>query len=81
MDYLYGAGSGLSWANTYLLVRNERPFYCPPEKMALNNQNYVDIALEKYERNTQEYQRIGEYPTTALVMALFDGLQTTFPCK
>src|SRR4051812_41662611 len=40
--YLQGLAEGISWANT--ISRNEgHGLYCPPEKMVITSEQYLDI--------------------------------------
>jgi len=84
MYTIAGAGRGFLAANTKLQLRKQPQLYCPPN-FPLNGSNYADIAIQQYERdksmgvNASPFAQ--EYPFDALVAALLDGLQRTFPCK
>lgn len=84
LPILGGAGRAFVQANVALKVRNLPMFYCQPMQLTLNESNYADIALEQYERDKPIFNEdpfYQKYPVDALVYALFQGLQRTFPCK
>ncbi len=75
--YIYGVGIGISWANTELRVRNQAALYCPPSKLALGPNNYLDI-LARQMKDVEISKKISlDDPLEAI---LLEGLMRTFPC-
>jgi hypothetical protein len=73
--YVRGLGEGMSWASSAAQVGGGDGLFCPPQKLALTVENYVDIIDRqiKTARGDVENRYIGEL--------LIIGLQETFPCK
>jgi hypothetical protein len=70
---LDGYSNAYSWTNVILEKREERPLYCPPEKLAITAEQNADILRRYVERNSFA----GTMPAGfALLLALAD----TFPC-
>ena len=85
---LDGAGSALLWANSRLIrTRNVTPLFCPPDTLALNVENYRQIAFDRYKNDSYiklspaGIEMAANYGVDALTKLLFDGLIETFPCK
>ena len=74
--YIFGIGEGYGIANVDIEIRGQRPFFCPPDKLALNKTNYLNI-LDKY-INSPTGQK--EPSDTPLEFLLIEGLKQTFPC-
>ena len=69
--YLQGVANGIAWANSS--ARNEgHGLFCPPEKMAITPEQYLDI-LDRYMR---DHPGGADYMGLSLVLAL----KETFPC-
>lgn len=45
--YIDGLGNGLSWANTASKMKHGKPVFCPPGKIAITAEQYIDI-LHRY---------------------------------
>ncbi len=71
--------SGETWgfANAEMLSRNQAPFYCQPDKLAMTNDQYVQILARKVDEGTPQLKAkdFNIWP-----MVLLFGLQDTFPC-
>jgi hypothetical protein len=70
--YLDGIGHGITVVHSYLQLIGQPPFYCPPEKLGLAPENYIDI-LDKEIQHVPQFQDSIEF-------LLFNGLMRTFPC-
>ena len=76
--YLYGVGTGYSWANSNLLSkRHLPPLYCEPGNVGLNAENYLQI-LDNYlsKPKTKDIVR----PEFPLEMILLMALEDALPC-
>lgn len=78
--FVQGLGHGFEWYAAALAVQTERLFgqeirpYCPPENLALNAENYVQIGRDYLAKNPETYGG----PFGAHMMF---ALQDAFPCK
>ena len=80
-SYVAGLGYGMAWTNGEAAKKNA-PVYCPPEKMALALQNYIDILDRQIKRITQSKTLTNEVlKTTPISLVLLGGLKDTFPCE
>ena len=70
------AGEAYGWANTELLDRKQSPLYCPPKKLAVTKEQYVEILSKLVDGHpkvkTEEFR---SWP-----VLLLKALQDTFPC-
>lgn len=81
-DYVRGVGEGIVWMHAYQKTKGGTAssggdvFFCPPERMVLNTENYFDLI----ERGAAEASP--ETRTSMPVeMLLIFGLVKTFPCQ
>jgi|TARA_B100000315_G_scaffold118294_1_gene108420 hypothetical protein len=56
------------------------PFFCPPDHLALNANNYVEI-LEREIQRQRESGNLNEDASVGVELILFFGLVRTFPCS
>jgi hypothetical protein len=78
--YVKGLGDGISWANTLVSLEDGRALYCPPDKLALTVENYLDILDRQIDARSKVVTE-AKLNETPLGFLLLDGLQETFPCK
>ncbi|TMU24512.1 hypothetical protein E0L35_09700 [Halomonas sp. ATBC28] len=73
--YISGIGEGYSWSNAIVQGRGDAALYCPPEKIALNAENYISITDDKIEA-------LGDSEASKIPVELIlnFGLVETFPC-
>lgn len=71
---IHAYAEGISWANTDLARVGNKPIYCPPQKLAINAQQNVDI----FKAFVKNESLVREYPA-AMVMLM--ALKATFPCE
>lgn len=77
-SYMRGVGVGYGWANAELATRGHPRLFCTPAKLALYEQNYLDI-LDRY---LAVRLREGRNPETILLEPLLlKALQDAFPCE
>lgn len=74
--YIYGVGVGFEWANTILEGRKQAPLYCPPDKLALTEENFLGILDGTI---NEKGTILG--PDAPVESILVVGLAETFPCK
>ena len=67
-------GRGIFWANTYMQESSGTLMYCPPEKLVVTTQQYVDILRQHVRREPKE----GDLPTG---LALLRALISIYPCQ
>lgn len=74
--YVAGLGSGYSWANVMLETRSgaQLHLYCPPNKLAINGENYLDILDNHIKRRSPS-------DDVPIELILLQGLMETFPCS
>jgi len=73
--YIYGLGRGFFWSNIVLMEEGQKPFYCPPEKIALNVSNYMSV-IDKRLSSSDDSNR----KDLPIALVLYFGLADTFPC-
>jgi hypothetical protein len=66
-------GLGFYWSNTFLEADGGKPMYCPPQKLAITSQQYMEILRQHVQENPQSGDQPAGY---AMLLALRD----TFPC-
>src|ERR1700726_1792725 len=60
--YVQGLGEGMLAANVFA-TRDKTPLYCPPGKLALGVQNYLDIINDQIKsRAEQDQAQLPEFP-------------------
>lgn len=74
--HINGVGEGYSWSNSILAKRGDKVFYCPPPKVALNAENYIDIIDAQVSK--MKSSGMVEIPVELI---LFFGLVDSFPCS
>lgn len=77
-DYLVGIGRGVFWSNTMLEVNNQKPFFCMPNKLALD-QGIVLSLIDQEVRNPSSGKQWKEDTPIELIMVV--AFQKKFPCK
>lgn len=70
--FVTGLGEGMGWAQSFYEGLGSKSMYCPPSKLALRRENYVDILEE---------QAIRMKPSDDVGVVLLAGLIRIFPCK
>jgi hypothetical protein len=81
LNDINGAGLAYASANSHLEAQKRQNLYCAPTKLALNPQNYAEIAIREYRRDKALYDAFSDNPLEAVSVALLRGLESTFPCK
>lgn len=76
--YLTGVGKGYFWANVHLIVRQLPPLYCPPEKLAVNARNYVEILDDYLSKPGMKSNLASDRNVEEILLY---ALQEVFPCK
>jgi len=77
--YVAGLGEGIFWANVFGEVKNKGRLYCPPEKLALDGHNYLDI-LDREIKAQSGRMTAAALEEETLGDLLVMGLIETFPC-
>jgi len=70
-------GEALGWANSKLRVDGRKALYCPPEKLAMNHEQY----LLMLQNAVTKKPTLGSYPMNALGLIILEILIDTFPCS
>lgn len=85
VNYIAGIGEGLVWANTELESRKDKPLFCQPKKLALTDENYIQILNDEIKRfeeaKTDESERKKVFDSMPIGLFLLKGLIRTFPCN
>ncbi|HBR22283.1 MAG TPA: hypothetical protein DD713_06930 [Nitrospiraceae bacterium] len=76
--YVAGLYQGIEWSNSALRTKNKPPLYCPPAKLKLKYENYIDIIDSQIEHLRNNKTLEGGHPLGAI---LISGLMRVFPCK
>ena len=76
--YFLGASNAYGYANGVLLKKHMPPLFCPPQILALNGDNVIDI-LDGAIKATALTRGISD--DTIIDFILLQGLMATFPCK
>lgn len=72
--YIDGLGKGINWSNMNLVFNGQKPFYCPPPKLALTRDNYqrlLEDGIKNQNASNSQY----------IELILVKELINTFPCK
>lgn len=72
--HINGVGSGFDWSNTIVEKKLKEKLYCPPQKIALNAENFMSIIDMEIESGRYE-------EGDPVELALFLGLEKTFSCQ
>ena len=78
--YIFGVGEGFSWSCTVLEAEGKQLFFCQPDHLVLNANNYVEI-LEREIQRQRESGNLNEDASVGVELILFFGLVRTFPCS
>ncbi|CAD6511821.1 hypothetical protein LMG28140_00507 [Paraburkholderia metrosideri] len=73
--YITGTINALGWANGDLLSRKQAPLFCPPQNLAIGNQNVYPLLDEFF---TNHPGISDDFPIGILILR---ALQGAFPCK
>lgn len=74
--HINGVGDGYSWSNGILNQRGDQAFYCPPSKIALNAENFIDII----DAQIVKLKKSGKVEIP-VELILYFGLVDSFPCS
>ena len=75
-SFVNGVADGYSWANINAEGTWGKQFFCPPEHMAVSQDNYLDILDGFIERNKSWLEE-----DTPIQPIIIRSLIKTFPCK
>ena len=77
LRFVNRAGVGLMQANSTYEKAGRAPLFCAPTDV-----RFADVALKQYQQSPSRYRTTFRgYSGEAVVVALMDGLQRTYPCK
>lgn len=76
--YILGIGEGIAWANVALANKKMPRLYCPPPNLAMNANNYLQMADNAAKESHEKLRNVKEI---SIEILLLNELQTTFPCK
>jgi hypothetical protein len=71
---LNSIGSGIEWANTRIKAKGGQPLYCPPENLAIQPEQMIDMLR----RLVKEYPSVGDLPAGLVLIRAYEA---TFPCS
>lgn len=74
--YIKGVAEGFAWANSLNNDKNLPRLYCEPEKFSINTDNLTQILNDELTENNKIWT-----DKLPVELALFKGLEKTFPCK
>lgn len=77
-QWISGAGEAIYTMNYRLQTSGNTPLYCPPDKMRLTTDNYVNVLNQELLRKSTADQVVA---LASVADILLDGLVRTFPCK
>ena len=63
---IYGYATAYSWSNVKLEAEGQKPFYCPPDKLALTPEQTSSI----FRRHLQAHPKDGTYPGALIMLEL-----------
>jgi hypothetical protein len=66
-------GTGITAANAYVLSEKGAPIFCPPQRLAITNEQYVQMLRDLL----KAIPKFGDYPVT---VALLFASKRAFPC-
>jgi predicted Co/Zn/Cd cation transporter (cation efflux family) len=75
-DYLAGVGRGMYILNAF----SQAKVFCPPEKPALNAQNFLQTIDETLERVKKNKGSLSEISDNSVEVVLIVGLMNDYPC-
>ena len=74
--YVLGVGMGYSMANIQMIANGQKPMYCVPKKLVLNQDNYMALVNEGINEKLLEKTK-----SDSVELLLLLKLQKQFPCK
>ena len=74
--YIGAFADGANWANVKLQGQNRPRLYCPPDNLAITNNQSFSIFLEAVEKYNGEGK-----PSSMRGWFIFQGLIEAFPCE
>jgi hypothetical protein len=77
--YVLGLGEGMRTANV-ALGRNAPRLFCPPEKLALGPENFLDV-LDQAIGDLSAQMSKADLASRDISVVLLRGMADTFPCK
>lgn len=75
--YVNALAEGISWSNAELQTKGKKQFYCAPDAIPLNAQNYMDLIDDEL-LSRASLPGTKEMPVG---LTLFRALQRKFPCE
>jgi hypothetical protein len=74
-------GNGIEWAQArYQTAKGATPLFCPPDKIGLGVENYIDVINVGIAANKATMSNAA-MDDTPIGIWLLQGFITTFPCK
>jgi len=77
--YIKGLGEGIGWANIRATTA-KMPLFCPPGKLALGLENFIDIIDRQIEAQAKGNMPQAQLDGAMIGLVLLVGFQETFPC-
>lgn len=78
--YIRGLGEGMSWADSRQERDSHKFMFCPPDKLDLTVEIYLNILNRQIEQRLK-MQSKEDVDKLLVGVVLLTGLQDTFPCK
>ena len=80
---ILGIGTGIFWLNASInsefgKVNNEKPAYCPPRKLVITKENYINFLDAEIKDQKEMGILTGEEP---IAMMIVMHLRKIFPCE
>mgnify|MGYP004047031677 CR=1 FL=1 len=80
---IQGIGTGIFWSNTSIKsdfgkANNEKPMYCPPQKLVITKENYINFLNAEIKEHKEMGILTGEEP---IAMMIVMHLRKIFPCE
>ena len=76
-DYLVGVGRGVFWSNVMLKVRSEKPFFCMPSRLALDEGIILSLINQEITKPSSGKPWKAD---TSVEMVMVVAFMTKFPC-
>ena len=76
-------GNAISMTNTWLIFMEREPVYCVPPNLVLNEENYANMIIRQYERNSARWDnaaRMENRPVDTNLLLIVE-LTENFPCS
>lgn len=77
--YVLGLGEGIRVTNV-AVGKNGQRLFCPPEKLALGQENFLDILNQAIADSSRRMTK-SDLASTDISVILLRGMIDTFPCK